>query len=483
MTAISSLPPSLPATSLLDMDEDITETTVLIPKPQQKTPTPLPKLQFGIIMFVLICEPTAGQSIYPYINQLVSELGITGGDQRKVGYYAESLFYFTEATTTLQWSRASDYVGRKPILVIGLFGTTLSMLCFGMSRTFWMLVASRCLTGLLNGNVGVMKSTLADLTDSSNRAQAVGFLPIMWELGSAFGFFIGGYLSQPQRRFPNMFSGKFWEDYPYLLPSLATGSLVCFSGVIILLFFKETAPSKKSRTSDEREDSNSHAPSPSPAAPVHLLQLLTFPVMISVSNYISLAFLNIVVVSLIPLFFAMPVTIGGLGLPPSKIGLVMTIQSVAVGVFQLFFFAKIIRRFGERAVMIGGMSMFPVVFGLIPIISATAQQSGRSVAVWALVACLLSLNIFADMCFGVVWMFLAASAPKDRRGAVNGLGQTSVSLARAIAPAFATSFFSLSVEYNLLGGYAVYAFFGALSVGAVMLARRLPGELWEEEDH
>ena len=34
----------------------------------------------------------------------------------------------------------SDYVGRKPILLIGLFGSSVSMLCFGLSRTFWALV-------------------------------------------------------------------------------------------------------------------------------------------------------------------------------------------------------------------------------------------------------------------------------------------------------------------------------------------------------
>ncbi|KAJ7257175.1 major facilitator superfamily domain-containing protein [Mycena haematopus] len=479
----------------MDDSEDTVETTALIPRPQQETPTPLPKLQLGIIMFVQICEPTASQSIYPYVNQLVSELDITGGDQRKVGYYAglhllsaqgvddfaqESLFYVTEATTVLQWSRASDYVGRKPILVIGLFGTSLSMLCFGMSRTFWLLVVSRCLTGLLNGNVGVMKSVMGDLTDRSNRAQALAFVPIVWDLGAAFGLFIGGQLSQPQRRFPIMFSGKFWGDYPYFLPSLATGSLVCFSGLIVLFFFKETAPSKKARAPDELLESNT--PPPVPSAPLPLLQLVTFPVIISVSNYIALAFLNISLAALIPLFFAMPIAIGGLALPPAKIGLIMALQSVGIGGFQLLFFAKIIRRFGERAVMIAGMSMFPLIFGLIPIISSTAQQSGRTTIVWVLVACLLSLSVLADMCFGAIFMFLTASAPKDSRGAVNGLGQTSVSVARAIGPALSTSLFSLSVERDLLGGYAVYAVFVAISVGAVMLARRLPTELWEEED-
>jgi len=36
----------------------------------------------------------------------------------------------------LQWSRVSDYIGRKPVILIGLLGTTLSMLAFGLSRTF-----------------------------------------------------------------------------------------------------------------------------------------------------------------------------------------------------------------------------------------------------------------------------------------------------------------------------------------------------------
>ena len=40
----------------------------------------------------------------------------------------------------LQWSRLSDRIGRKPVILIGLFGTTLSMLAFGLSRTFWALI-------------------------------------------------------------------------------------------------------------------------------------------------------------------------------------------------------------------------------------------------------------------------------------------------------------------------------------------------------
>jgi MFS family permease len=50
------------------------------------------------------------------------------------------MFFFTEALTILYWSRLSDRIGRKPVLMIGLTGTMISMLWFGLSKTFWMLV-------------------------------------------------------------------------------------------------------------------------------------------------------------------------------------------------------------------------------------------------------------------------------------------------------------------------------------------------------
>ena len=93
-------------------------------------------------------------------RQLARELDITGGDDAAIGYYAgiivgrshdlrdffpsgdlqESLFFFAQALTVLRWSRLSDRIGRKPVLLAGLSGTCVSMLCFGLSTNFWSLV-------------------------------------------------------------------------------------------------------------------------------------------------------------------------------------------------------------------------------------------------------------------------------------------------------------------------------------------------------
>lgn len=51
-----------------------------------------------------------------------------------------SLHYATEAATVLQWSRFSDYIGRKPILLLSLVGSVVSTLLFGLCRSFWALV-------------------------------------------------------------------------------------------------------------------------------------------------------------------------------------------------------------------------------------------------------------------------------------------------------------------------------------------------------
>jgi len=80
-------------------------------------------------------------------------------------------------------------------------------------------------------------------------------------------------------------------------------------------------------------------------------------------------------------------------------------------------------------------------------------------------------------------MYVPASAPHKRSlGATNGLAQTTVSIARAVGPAMASSLYSISVQHNLLGGYAVYAIMFILSCFAVLLAQHLPPDVWPEAE-
>jgi hypothetical protein len=78
---------------------------------------------------------------------------------------------------------------------------------------------------------------------------------------------------------------------------------------------------------------------------------------------------------------------------------------------------------------------------------------------------------------------VTSSAPNKRSlGATNGLAQTIASFARAIAPAAAAGMFSLSVEKNYLGGYAVYVFWILLACMTLLVAIRLPEKAWDDVD-
>jgi len=458
----------------MDDNRIINETAALLPDKNRNSKSPAtPWLQISIVLLLLICEPITGQSIYPYINQLISELDITGGDERKVGYYAgliESLFFATEAITVFHWGRISDYVGRKPILLIGLFGSSLSMLCFGLSRTFWALVLSRSLCGLLNGNIGVTKSVVGELTDSTNRAQAFALMPMVWASGTTIGPMLGGTLSRPQERFPHSFRGTFWKEYPYFLPCMFISCLIFVPFVVTLVFFEETVPKSKPSDAFSVEE-----------PPVPLRKLLTFPVVVSVSNYMVMAFLNIALIALMPLFFAIPVKLGGLGFHPLLIGCIFGSYGIFTGLFQALCFAKITGCLGDRSAVIIGTWAYLPVFMAFPIMGIYAQRFGVTFVIWIIVAVIIVLMAVMDMAFGCIFMFITASAPAKRSlGAVNGLSQTTVSIARAIGPALSTSLFSLSVEQNLLGGHAVYFILLFLSGLALLLAAQLPHQMWEE---
>ncbi|RDB26101.1 Protein ZINC INDUCED FACILITATOR-LIKE 1 [Hypsizygus marmoreus] len=471
------------------------ETPLLHSQPVKRTP--LPWFQFSIVLFLQLAEPLTSQVIYPFAPQLIRDIGITHGNESQVGYYVglmQSLFFLTQAMTVLHWSRMSDLVGRKPVFLIGLFGLSMSMYCFGLSRTFWGLVLSRSLNGALNGNIGVMKSMVAEMTDSTNIAQAYAYLPIAWSTGGTLGPIIGGSLSRPAERFPNVFgTNEFLKKYPYFLPCAVPATFSMVAWLVTFLFLEDTVrhpiplshlfKSRKSKelpkNLSESEDPDTDANMDVEKPPMPLHALLTPRVILAAGNYAVLSLVDIAFRAVHPLFLSTPIALGGLGMPPSIIGNILSAYGILNGVFQVFFFARIHDYFGSKKVFIAGIaSAFPA-FLSFPILSHLAKAQGLSVTVWAIVAFQIVVSIGLSLSYGAIFIFIAAASPnRSTLGATNGLSQMTVSIMRAIGPAVANSLFSLSIEKAYLGGYLVYYVLVAVVCGAMWTASLLPRKLW-----
>ncbi|KAH7915289.1 MFS general substrate transporter [Hygrophoropsis aurantiaca] len=457
------------------------EETPLLPSTEvKKSRTPLPKLQISILLLMQLAEPISSLSIYPFINQLIREIGITGGDETKVGYYAgviESIFFVTQAITVLRWSQLSDRIGRKPVLLIGLSGLCISMLCFGLSRTFVTLIISRCICGVLNGNSGVMKSMMGELTDSTNMAQAFAFIPIVWCVGATIGPSMGGGLAHPHERFPGLFPGAFWKEYPYFLPCAAAAAFAAFAFLLVVFFLKDTLP-RKSRAKASLESGDSITNESARDAIIPLRSLFIPSILIPVANYGILALTDMCILALQPLFYSTPIEHGGLSFAPSTIGSWTAVYGFVNGIFQLTFFAHIVGRFGPKRTFRCCVCLFLPVIALFPIMTLVVQMRGVDAITWVLLTCQMILMVMMNTAFGCIFMFVTTSAPTKRSlGAINGMGQTCASLARAFGPATATSLFAASKQFNLLGGNAVYVCLALLACTLMHISSRLPERL------
>lgn len=92
--------------------------------------------------------------------------------------------------------RLSDRFGRRPVLLLSVFGTFVGFLLLGFANALWMLFVSRILDGLTGGNLSVAQAYISDVTDEKNRSKGLGMVGAAFGLGFIIGPAAGGLLSQ-----------------------------------------------------------------------------------------------------------------------------------------------------------------------------------------------------------------------------------------------------------------------------------------------
>ena len=98
--------------------------------------------------------------------------------------------------------RASDRVGRKPMLLVSQLGTFVGLLVMASARSLWMLYVARVIDGATAGNLSLAQAYIADNTAPEDRARSFALIGIAFGLGFFLGPSVTGYLTQFGLRAP-----------------------------------------------------------------------------------------------------------------------------------------------------------------------------------------------------------------------------------------------------------------------------------------
>lgn len=92
----------------------------------------------------------------------------------------------------------SDRYGRKPILMLSLIGTLLGYLLFAwaiLNQNLVLLFISRMIPGFMGGNIAIILSSIADISDAESKTKNFGLVGMAFGLGFILGPTIGGVLA------------------------------------------------------------------------------------------------------------------------------------------------------------------------------------------------------------------------------------------------------------------------------------------------
>jgi len=139
----------------------------------------------------------------------------------------------------------SDRHGRRPILALSIFGTSIGYVLFAIgisTANIPLLFAGRALDGFTGGNLAVANAAIGDISTNENRAKNFGALGAAFGLGFIVGPYLGGKLSSPHVSFYGLFDtpGWFGATTPFWFAAIIA-MLNCFA---VLTTFPETIKEK-----------------------------------------------------------------------------------------------------------------------------------------------------------------------------------------------------------------------------------------------
>ncbi len=305
------------------------------------------------------------------------------------------------------WGRVSDRIGRKPVMLIGIAGLSISFFLMAVSSQLWMLFAARIIGGLLSSaNMPTTMAYVADITTPENRGKGMGIIGAAVGLGFIFGPAIGGVFSKTSLNIPFYLAG--------------ISSIITF--FLVLFVLKESLP-KELRTNGPSEPGSRWKAFTGAVSILFVLQL-----------FISLSLSGLEATFA---YFAAKKA----GLDTNHLGYIFMIMGFAGALVQGGLVGRLTKKFGEGKVIQAGIVISAAGFGLILLV-----HNFTTAAIY--------LSIFG-IGNGVIRPSVSALLTKTStsgHGSVTGLLSSFDSLGRIIGPPLGGWLFSVAAGLPYISG-------------------------------
>jgi MFS transporter, DHA1 family, tetracycline resistance protein len=254
--------------------------------------------------------------------------------------------------------RLSDRYGRRPILLVSVFGTFLGFLLLGFANTLWMLFAARIIDGITGGNLSVAQAYISDVTDAQNRAKGLGLIGAAFGVGFIIGPVTGGLLSQ----------------YGYNVPAFVAAGLSFINFILIYVWLPESLSKEKREQIGEQK-----RPAVTLGALLTALKRPFTGSLLITRFFFGLAF------AIFQTIFSL-YALAKFNLSARDTGFVLTYVGVLSVIVQGFLVGRLTARFREDHLMVAsvalmaisllGWALAPSVFWLLVVLTPTSLSGG-----------------------------------------------------------------------------------------------------------
>jgi DHA1 family tetracycline resistance protein-like MFS transporter len=344
---------------------------------------PRPRSTLPILFSVIIVDLIGFGIVVPVLPYITQDHGL---NQAMLGLllasYAAMQFIFAPI-----WGRLSDRVGRRPVMLATILGSSACLLLLGLTDSIVGLFVARILGGAFAANISVATAYLSDVTDESERTRWMGMVGASFGIGFLLGPPIGGVLAL----------------HDYSTPMIVAAGMAAIN--FGFAFFRLREPER-------------HISRESGAKSRDLMRGNK-----SLQRFFAVNLFFCLAVAQLESMFV-PFVRDRFQYDPLQAAMIMFAMAFVMGGIQGGGMKALAGRFGEKQLVIVGIGLMTVAFAAVPFIHAVPL----------LMVPLLISAVGRAISQPSLMSMVSLTATANQRGEVMGTFQSAASLARAIGP-------------------------------------------------